>query len=412
MADAEKPYRLYKGGRTRGKVPTAPRPERPGRWSRAAARQPGKPRWGRRIGLAVLVLGVLLIVWLVASYLAFRSGVEEANARLPKTVEASLAPQDGLLALEAVADHAARHRRRQDRRAPGLPPLRLDPARPHRPEAAPDGVPLDPARPARRHPRPRAEQDQRRLPARRAGADDEDGARADGPAAEPRRPRRLRQLQGGDRRARRRRDRRAEADPLQPLRLPLRDRGALPAVAGLALREGEADDGRQARADLLARPREPARPGRERPHARRAAAGGRRGDDEQARLRRHVREAAVHRRRPRQAAGHRSLRRPAPAARLGPLPLEREPFAALPPRRRAAVDRRRSPCSSAARRTAPRSRCSPAARPRSRRLRGRRSAPVAGSAAASSCGPRARVVAWGSSAGSSSGCWPARSRGR
>ena len=33
----------------------------------------------------------------VASYLAFRSGVEEANARLPKAVEASLAPQDGLL---------------------------------------------------------------------------------------------------------------------------------------------------------------------------------------------------------------------------------------------------------------------------------------------------------------------------
>ena len=120
----------------------------------------------------------------------------------------------------------------------GLPPLRLDPARPHRPGAAPDGVPLDPARPPRRHPRPGAEQDQRRLPARRPGADDEDRPRAHRPAAEPRRPRRLRQLQGRDRRARRRRDRRAEADPLQPLRLPLRDRCALPGVAGLALREG------------------------------------------------------------------------------------------------------------------------------------------------------------------------------
>jgi len=97
MADAEKPYRLYKGGRTRGKVPTAPRPERPGRAESSRAKQPGKPRWRRRIGLAVLVLGVLLLVWLVASYLAFRSGVKEANARLPKAVEASLAPQDGLL---------------------------------------------------------------------------------------------------------------------------------------------------------------------------------------------------------------------------------------------------------------------------------------------------------------------------
>jgi LCP family protein required for cell wall assembly len=97
MADAEKPYRLYKGGRTKGKVPTAPRPERPGRAESSRTKQPGKPRWRRRIGLAVLVLGVLLLVWLVASYLAFRSGVKEANARLPKAVEASLAPQDGLL---------------------------------------------------------------------------------------------------------------------------------------------------------------------------------------------------------------------------------------------------------------------------------------------------------------------------
>ena len=97
MADAEKPYRLYKGGRTRGKVPTAPRPERPSRAESSRTKQPGGPRWGRRIGLAVLVLGVLLLVWLVASYLAFRSGVKEANARLPKAVEASLAPQDGLL---------------------------------------------------------------------------------------------------------------------------------------------------------------------------------------------------------------------------------------------------------------------------------------------------------------------------
>ena len=97
MADAEKPYRLYKGGRTRGKVPTAPRPERTGRGETGRTTQPGKPRWGRRIGIAVLALGVLLFVWVVASYLAFRSGVKDANARLPKTVEANLAAQDGLL---------------------------------------------------------------------------------------------------------------------------------------------------------------------------------------------------------------------------------------------------------------------------------------------------------------------------
>ena len=95
MADAEKPYRLYKGGRVKGKVPTAPRPERTSR-AAARAKPPGKPRWRRRIGIAVLALAVFLVVWLVASYLAFRKGVEQANERLPKTVAAGLAEQDGL----------------------------------------------------------------------------------------------------------------------------------------------------------------------------------------------------------------------------------------------------------------------------------------------------------------------------
>ena len=97
MADAEKPYRLYKGGRAKGKVPSALRPERPDRAEPSRRKASGRPRWGRRIGLAVLLLAVLLIVWIVASYLAFRKGVEQANERLPKTVQASLAAQDGLL---------------------------------------------------------------------------------------------------------------------------------------------------------------------------------------------------------------------------------------------------------------------------------------------------------------------------
>ena len=87
MADGEKPYRLYKGGRDEGEgadgaAPGAGGPR--GAQPREAAR---RPRWGRRIGLAVLVLGVLLVVWVVASYLSFRSGVEDANERLPKTVD-------------------------------------------------------------------------------------------------------------------------------------------------------------------------------------------------------------------------------------------------------------------------------------------------------------------------------------
>ena len=98
MADGEKPYRVYKGGRARGKVPTAARLERqqPGKSRRA--KPPGRPRWRRRIGLGLLLLFVLLVVWSVASYLSFRAGVADANARLPKTVKAALAPQDGALA--------------------------------------------------------------------------------------------------------------------------------------------------------------------------------------------------------------------------------------------------------------------------------------------------------------------------
>jgi len=98
MADGEKPYRVYKGGRARGKVPTAPRPERQQRSEGRPSKPQGRPRWGRRIGLTLLLLFVLVVGWSVASYLSFRSGVEDANARLPKAVEAGLAPQDGALA--------------------------------------------------------------------------------------------------------------------------------------------------------------------------------------------------------------------------------------------------------------------------------------------------------------------------
>jgi LCP family protein required for cell wall assembly len=97
MADGQKPYRLYKGGRAKGKVPTAPRPERPQQQPGRRAEATGRPRWGRRIGLTVAALAILLVVWLAASYLAFRSGVQDANERLSPAVAASLAPQEGML---------------------------------------------------------------------------------------------------------------------------------------------------------------------------------------------------------------------------------------------------------------------------------------------------------------------------
>jgi LCP family protein required for cell wall assembly len=98
MAEGEKPYRVYKGGRAKGKVPTAARPERQKPAEGGAAKPAGRPRWRRRIGLGLLLLFVLLVVWSVASYFSFRAGVVDANARLPRAVKAGLAPQDGALA--------------------------------------------------------------------------------------------------------------------------------------------------------------------------------------------------------------------------------------------------------------------------------------------------------------------------
>ena len=99
MADGEKPYRVYKGGRTRGKVPPRARPEREQRRrDDRAAEAAGRPRWGRRIGLAALALVVLLVVWFVARLPLVprrRRGGEREAAEDGRS--ANLAPQDGAL---------------------------------------------------------------------------------------------------------------------------------------------------------------------------------------------------------------------------------------------------------------------------------------------------------------------------
>ncbi len=90
MPTGEKPYRVYRGGRVKGRVPLErpqARPDRDGR----APRQPKirRPRrrwsWKRRIGLGLLLLLVLIVVWSIAGYLSFRSGVAKANDRMEQT---------------------------------------------------------------------------------------------------------------------------------------------------------------------------------------------------------------------------------------------------------------------------------------------------------------------------------------
>src|SRR5690349_19050216 len=105
MARVEKPYRVYKGGRVKGKVPL----ERPQRQPRRDGRDPAPPRvqrprrrwsWKKRIAIGLLVLVVLAVLWGVIGFLQFRQGVGEANSRLDKSapgVEPALAHQNGLL---------------------------------------------------------------------------------------------------------------------------------------------------------------------------------------------------------------------------------------------------------------------------------------------------------------------------
>ena len=110
----EKPYRVYRGGRLKGGVPTLAREQRTraieqdGRRLRRGDalpdRGPRKPkRWYRRwswkrwlvVGFASVF--TLVLIWGIASWFSFRSGVIAANHRLPNRVEAVLNKQSGLL---------------------------------------------------------------------------------------------------------------------------------------------------------------------------------------------------------------------------------------------------------------------------------------------------------------------------
>jgi LCP family protein required for cell wall assembly len=102
MATGEKPYRVYRGGRVKGRVPLErpqTRPDRNGRERRQPKIRRPRRRWSwkRRIGIVLFVLLVLIVVWAIAGYLSFRSGVRKANARLDASVPAVLSKQNGLL---------------------------------------------------------------------------------------------------------------------------------------------------------------------------------------------------------------------------------------------------------------------------------------------------------------------------
>lgn len=146
MARPDKPYRVYKGGRASGGVPTLTRRPRPAAQPPSRDGRPQEPyrgpgpakqprRWGpgRIAFLAILLLVLLLIGWTIAGYLAVRSGVQQANDRLSPAAKGQLAPQDGLMlsnpsmTLVVGSDHSTHPTRRGNRLADSIMLLRTDP---------------------------------------------------------------------------------------------------------------------------------------------------------------------------------------------------------------------------------------------------------------------------------------------
>jgi LCP family protein required for cell wall assembly len=134
MAEGDKPYRRYRGGRVKGRVPL----DRGKRPAAQPAKRPGPPRrrrWGLWATLAIVGLLLLTLVWGLLGYLSFSSGVGDANDRLPRRAHNRLAEDDGSIfstptTILVIGTDGGRARGRQDaRRSDSLLLLRTDPDR-------------------------------------------------------------------------------------------------------------------------------------------------------------------------------------------------------------------------------------------------------------------------------------------
>jgi LCP family protein required for cell wall assembly len=148
----EKPYKVYRGGRTKGKVPLAGRDKRDsnpkrkqeparadggGSGRQVVRRQRRGWTWRRWVPLTLFGLLLALVLWGVAGYFSVRSGVADANARLPDGTTAALKQQNGLLLSNASnilllgTDHSDNGQpgRNSDQHSDSMMLLRTDPTR-------------------------------------------------------------------------------------------------------------------------------------------------------------------------------------------------------------------------------------------------------------------------------------------
>ncbi|GIU94296.1 MAG: hypothetical protein KatS3mg012_0753 [Gaiellaceae bacterium] len=133
MAEGQKPYRLYRGGRRKGTVPLRSTPREPA--SPGAPRARRRRRWWRWALVALVSLVLLAIVWGALGFLSFSRGVAKANERLPASARAALADRGRSILSEpttilVIGTDGGRAAGRQDAaRSDSLLLLRTDPKR-------------------------------------------------------------------------------------------------------------------------------------------------------------------------------------------------------------------------------------------------------------------------------------------
>ena len=139
MAGKDKPYRVYRGGRAKGPIRHEPPKKEAGRrdgdgYTYKGPKPARKPRrWRRRMLWTLVGVILLFLVWAVLGYLAFRSGIKDANKRLDPLAARALTPEKGLLLSNASnilvlgADAGSKSRQGTQGRSDTIILIRTDP---------------------------------------------------------------------------------------------------------------------------------------------------------------------------------------------------------------------------------------------------------------------------------------------